>query len=560
MVIPRLKSSNKLYYILLLILGAILIIPLLDTRYIPGHDSTFHIMRIESIAESLKAGIFPVRMYVNPVQFWGAPVGIFYPSFFFYIPALLKLIGIPIEVCYNIFIVIIIYMGLFASWYGFSLLTNSKHIGLLSSTLYISSGYYLLDAYIRNALGELSALSFMPLAIGCLLNLANQTKVHIKTYILTILSVSAIIESHILSTIFLVLFIFTYLGLQCKKDSSLIVKRFSCIALIIFMLNASFLIPFFVYYATIPLSAVHYIENFYYSGLKNSILLRFIINWNFWLFISFCYLLFVFFRSFFKYHKCKHSHHYFLCLFAGLFLLFASSELFPWNVLTPISNLFKYMQFSWRFLGYSTLLLSACGGLGIYLFLHKIRMSTSKFSYVLLSLLICSTNMTTFLYLNPAPFENIFIHITKKQYWNNRFPEFYFDSDFYDYLYANTDITSLFSQKNRFYSNAVITNYQKELTNISFEYYAKNDSEIILPLMNFPGYIATNQFEENIKIQENQNHMMVILLPKGNGKIRIHYEGLFAFKIADFVSLASLLIIIYYVFLIHKHNNWNKLI
>lgn len=563
MVIPQLRSNNKIHFILLLILGAVLIVPLLDTRYIPGHDSAFHIMRIESIAESLRAGIFPVRMYVNPIQFWGAPVGIFYPSLFLYIPALLKLIGIPIEVCYNIFIIMIIYMGLFASWWGFSFLTNSKHIGLLSTALYISSGYYLLDAYIRNALGELSALSFMPLTIGCLLNLANKIKVPVKIYILTILSVTAIIESHILSTIFLVFFIFIYLLLQCRKNSALILKRFSFIALIIFMLNASFLIPFFVSYATIPLSTVHYIENFYYSGLKKVILLRFIINWNFGLFISCYYFLFITTRSFLKYHKCKQHHHYLLCLFTGLFLLFASSELFPWDAFTLISNIFKYMQFSWRFLGYSTLLLSACGGFGIYLLLCKIKNSPRKNFYLLLSLLICSMNMIAFWYLNPAPTENIFKHATRKYYWNDMLPKLYHNPDFYDYvgyLYNDTDIASLINQKNHYHSNAIINNYQKKSTNISFDYYAKNDSEIILPLMNYPGYIVTNQAEENIKIQENKNHMMVIPLPKGNGKIRIHYEGLFAFKIADFVSLASLLIIIYYVFLIHKHNNWNKLI
>ena len=180
MVIPEIKYTNKRYYMLLLILGLILIIPVIDTKLIPGHDYIFHVSRIEAVAEALKQGVFPVRMYVDTVQFWGAPAGIFYPGLFNYFPALLKLAGIPTEICYNIYIAFILYIGLFASWHGFSLLTRSRPIGILCSALYISSGYYLFDAYMRNALGELLALSFMPLAIACIIHIVNKPKVSHK--------------------------------------------------------------------------------------------------------------------------------------------------------------------------------------------------------------------------------------------------------------------------------------------------------------------------------------------------------------------------------------------
>ena len=60
--------------------GAILISPLIDTKIIPGHDYMFHVSRIEIVANALKQGIFPVRMYADTIQFWGSPNGILYPN------------------------------------------------------------------------------------------------------------------------------------------------------------------------------------------------------------------------------------------------------------------------------------------------------------------------------------------------------------------------------------------------------------------------------------------------------------------------------------------------
>ena len=80
--------TNKKYIVFLFCLTTILIISLIDNKNIPGHDYVFHVARIIDIAEALKEGVFPVRIYVDEVRFWGTPVGIFYPSLFCYIPAL----------------------------------------------------------------------------------------------------------------------------------------------------------------------------------------------------------------------------------------------------------------------------------------------------------------------------------------------------------------------------------------------------------------------------------------------------------------------------------------
>lgn len=540
--------NNRLYITLLLVFGFFLILPLIDTKIIPGHDYVFHITRILDVAEALKCGIFPVRMYVDSIQFWGTPVGIFYPSLFNYFPAILSLFGLPIEICYNIYIALIIFSGLFASWCGFTLLTRSKQIGFYSTLLYISSGYYLTDTYIRNALGESMALSFMPLSIACINAFFDKRKLPIKLYILGILSISAVIESHVLSSIFLVLYGLIYLLSHSKKISSKIIKRITLILIALLLLNATFIVPFLIFYREVPLT-IHFIEEFAQSGWTPIILLRFIVFWNFWLFtaIYFFFSTKIHSPSLFYANKLKIYSFYFKNFIIGVVFLFISSSVFPWDFLWPIKNVLKTMQFSWRFLGISTLFFCICGGFGLNILVKKIR----TISIIVIVLVIGISKIAAFSYLTPKPFWTLY----EKCYWER----IVFSTD-EDYLYKNMNIKELFEQKNRFITDAKITNWTKKITNISFSYSSQSDSKIILPLVNYPGYIALNQANQLVQIQENDNHMISISLPKGTGSFKVHYEGLPAFKYADYISLLSLMLLVFCIFIIDKKSMWKKLL
>lgn len=553
MVIPEVKVSNKTYYSLLILLGLILIIPVINTKIIPGHDYIFHISRIEAIAEALKHGIFPVRMYVDHVQFWGAPTGIFYPGLFIYFPALLKIIGIPIEICYNIFIGSIVYSGLFASWYGFSLLTRSKHIGLLSTVLYISSGYYLFCAYMRNALGELIALSCMPLAVACIIYIINKTKVTIRVYLLAIFSISAIIESHVLSTAFLVLFSICYSIVKYKKITLLKLKALSFLFLTLFLLNASFIVPFLYFYKEVPLN-IHFINDFSKNGFQLTTLFYFLIYWNSWLVIA----LYDFLSRYFygskqpSSYKCKQFMYYWRSFLFGALFVFASSSTFPWDYLPQLRELFKVMQFPWRFLGPAILFLSICGGFGLNLLLGKTNLNPKKI--IALSFLVCLFHLLAFTYLTPLKLHGNW-NMYEKLYWIRK--PFFSDED---YLYRGMDVTALYKQGNNFTSDAKITAWNKTLTYISFTYDAKsNDTKITLPLINYPGYIATNQEGTLIPIAKNANHMMVIHLPKGKGAISIQFKPKL-FKAADIISSIAIALLMYQIGWIYYKKNWNKLI
>lgn len=548
MITPEAKVNNKTYYVLLAVLGLILVSPVIDTKLIPGHDYIFHVSRIEAVAESLKNGIFPVHIYVDQFRFWGSPVGIFYPGLFNYIPSLLKLAGVPTEICYNFYIALIIFLGLFASWYGFTLITRSKQIGLLATTLYISSGYYLFDAFIRNALGELLALSFMPLAIACITHLINKTRVSNKLSVLTIISCTAIIESHVLSTAFIGLFSICYMAIHHNKITIRKIKKLVFFALIIFLINSSFIVPFLVFFKKVPIS-IDYVNEFAQSGWGPKTLFNFFALWNPLL----CIALYVFLtRCIFEKKipptlKYKPFSYYIGYFGVGLCFLLLSSSIFPWNFLPPLKELFKTMQFSWRFLGQATIFFSICGGFGLYLLLKKLKLNSK--TLIFLSSVVCIYNFIAFTNLTPTHYGNI----PEKCYWS-RVP-FYINSDT-DYLYKGININVLLKQGNQYITNARIENWERNLTNIYFTYETDaNDVKITLPLVNYPGYIVFNQAGVRVPIAENINHMIVINLPKGTGSITIKYEGLLSFKIANYLSLITSLIIILYLVIQRKRLN-----
>ena len=545
--------STHNYIILLLCCATIIVLPLIDSKIIPGHDYVFHVTRILDVAEALKEGIFPVRMYVDEVQFWGTPVGILYPGLFVYIPALLKLAGVPIEICYNFFIAMIIYLGAISSWYGFSMLTRSKITGFYSAVLYISSGWYLIDAYIRNALGELLGLSFLPLAIACMIDFITKSKIPVKHYILGILSISAIIESHVLTGAFLVLFGLFLIVIRVRHISLSIIKRLICLSLILFLLNASFIVPFLLYYSKVPVD-LDFVVWFSKEGWSLKILFLLIVFENFWLLNA----LYFFFSTYLNnFNGTKLFNKYllikkvfsknFIFFITGMFFIFLSSELIPWDFLYPLKKFLEVMQFPWRFLGIATLFICACGGFGFRMFVQRAKLK--NISIMILISIVCITNIIVLNNLNPLPFQKI----EQKIYWKR-----ITCSTDDDYLYRGMNVKELFAMKNQYISEAVIYDWRKSLTTVSFSYSAKENSIITLPLVNYPGYVAVNQTGEDIPVQENNNHMVMIRLPEGEGAVKVYYNGLTLFKIADYMSLISLVVLLCSISFFQKQKMWRK--
>lgn len=76
-------------------------------------------------------------------------------------------------------------------------------------------------------------------------------------------------------------------------------------------------------------------------------------------------------------------------------------------------------------------------------------------------------------------------------------------------------------------------------------YRTTKSTKIILPLVNYPGNIAVDQYGNHIPLQNDSNHMIMVPLTERNGHIKVFYKGLPIFRVADYISFVSILIIVY---------------
>ncbi|MDD4849231.1 MAG: hypothetical protein PHO10_00875 [Gemmiger sp.] len=152
----------------LLLLGAVAIfasVPALAGLQ-SGDDLTFHLNRIEGLAQGLAAGQFPV--FIQPHWFGGQgyPVSVFYGDILLYFPALLRAVGLPLHSAYHAYLIAINLGTVAVAWWAFRHIFKSERAGLLGALLYTLAPYRLTDLYRRAALGEYTALLFAPLILA----------------------------------------------------------------------------------------------------------------------------------------------------------------------------------------------------------------------------------------------------------------------------------------------------------------------------------------------------------------------------------------------------------
>ena len=179
--------------------------PLMNDFVIHGHDYRFHIYRIEGIAEGLQSGQFPVKVMPNWWNEFGYGAPLFYGDIFLYFPALLTLLGYSIQTAYKCYIVGINLITAWIAYISFKKIIKNDKIALLGALLYSLNLYRLINIYIRCALGEYTALAFLPLILLGMYLIEEK-----DGWIYMALGLSGCIQSHVLSCM-MVAFLFVLL-------------------------------------------------------------------------------------------------------------------------------------------------------------------------------------------------------------------------------------------------------------------------------------------------------------------------------------------------------------
>ena len=226
------------------------ILPLFFFKGIPfGDDLDFHLGRLTSIAECLKAGNLRPGVYPKYFGGMGYGPGLFYPGFFLYPFAVLMTLGASDIDVYRLWMIASVIASGIAMYVSVRRLGYDKVSAGLSALCVVLASYHTTDLYIRNAFGEVMAFVFLPLIIAEVLRIIDGKG---NSAVLAFFA-AGMLFSHVLSaamTAFLCVIIVLSKVREMGRDT---LRDLIVAALLALGIAAIFVIPFVEQYVTSPI-------------------------------------------------------------------------------------------------------------------------------------------------------------------------------------------------------------------------------------------------------------------------------------------------------------------
>lgn len=196
------ERDKKLVWFGIPAIALIASFPIFTDYVVLGVDYIFHCMRIEALAKSICQGIIPAR--IEPVWMYGHGYAnsIFYCDTFLTFPAILRIIGFDMTFAYNSYVFAVNLATALIAYWSFGKIFRSRYVGMFGSLLYTLAPYRIYNIYNRSAVGEYTAMTFLPLlACGFYLIFAKDTeeKEYRHYWLIPALGFTGIIQSHVLS-------------------------------------------------------------------------------------------------------------------------------------------------------------------------------------------------------------------------------------------------------------------------------------------------------------------------------------------------------------------------
>ena len=242
-------ARRRRYAVPLVLAGIALLasLPLFSNYLYFGHDLDYHLQRITAMAAELSYGQFPVRLTTDSLNGYGYANPLCYCELFLTLPALLYNAWLPLHTCYQVYIFAVTLATAVIAYYSFGTITASRKLGLLGAGLYTLSCYRMVCIYVRAAVGEYTAIAFLPLILAGLYNIYTTEKPRFAQWAPMAFGMAALVQCHLLSCelIALLLVVFCLLRLRETLRPARLLAWLKA-ALLALALSAWYFFPFLI--------------------------------------------------------------------------------------------------------------------------------------------------------------------------------------------------------------------------------------------------------------------------------------------------------------------------
>lgn len=541
-------------------------LPYLLGSNFPGADLTYHMQRIEGIADGIVSGQFPLRLEPEWIHGHGYANAIFYCGTLLYLPAILRLLGFTVTTSYNIFCIALNIATALISYYCFTKIFKNRYIGLTCSALYTLSIFRIYKLMITSAVGEGSAVTFMPLVFYGLYKAftAKPTEKSYKTtWIPIAIGYAGLIQTHVLSceiTAFLTIIV-CLLSVKkvFRKETFLELAKG---ALAAFLASLWYLIPFLDYYINEDMHIRHvsartiqdrglYIPQLVFNWWKLGenapggdvgMLHSHAVGIGFILILGFVVFGILWFRGNYREQNSPVIQMGKFSMIMGGMLMLMSLNIFPWDKIQNLNSvtaaLVSSLQFPNRFLGWGTVFLVAIFGCLLWYF-NKNRKRWHYYLAVICAILGIATSgiyLINYVCLNE---QGLIIY-------NEEGMGFGYISGA-EYVVEGTEYSSLYYSSPVSSTDVEITDYEKEYLNVQLECVNSGTAEgyIELPLLHYTGYRAyAESTKEELSTQKGTNNVVRVVIPAGfSDKIEVKFVPPIHWRISEIVTYTWWIII-----------------
>lgn len=537
-----------------------------DITYM-GHDTWFHLSRIVSLAKAMEEFQIPQRIQFDQLNGYGYAAPLYYGEIFLFLPAILYNLYLPLQTCYQIFVMAINLITCVTSYWCFMRMSNDWKKGLLGAFIYTLAAYRLTCVIVRDAVGEYTALLFFPLLIYGFWSIYNKEadeKIGINTYIPIILAASGIINSHTLSCEMVVIFVVFFVLINYKKTfRKNIFTALMKSAIFSLLLNLWFIIPF-LQSMTMPIKVNNkefinelqwrtaYLSQLFgifhtSNGLDRAGSTQNEMPLSIGLPITIGIGLFVF-----VYIKKDEWHMWYNrkmreaieCFVLGMIALFLSSSLCRWEYLMQINKelarIAGMVQYPWRYLGIATAFLTTMIVFLLQILEERINMNVyNRIVLIVVVAVIVTEGHFIMEYINLGDEEHLYAESDVRT-----------NIAVGEYLLQETDKEA--HKEGRVISGSEEIECLEFCYDSNGRYYLicnnRQDTQayIDVPIYAYDNYHAYTEDGQELSIETGEGNKIRINIPGGyTGTICIRYVVPVLWRICEFISLATMCVLIF---------------